>query len=931
LVHLFEQTATAYVLLMLLLLSFALPNLAGFSAGPRTLVHFSSSSTDCRSGAGIAPTDAKWSPLGGQNTLTLYDICMVDGGNGWIVGWSADASGAALRWDGTLWSSVPVPADNRLFAVDMVNSNDGWAMGDPGAAIRWNGTWWMSAGYLDQYVYGLSMVNFYDGWAVGAWGEKMHRWNGVKWNEVTTPSSSTLNAVHMLGANDGWAVGSWGSILQWNGTLWSNMTSPAHESAHLYDVHGISSDDVWAVGNFGVVIHWNGTVWSVVRDPEDPYENYTWLFGLDMVDANEGWAVGYAGRIMHWNGSIWEDVPSPSENDLMAVSMVNATDGWAVGKQGTIIHWNGTLWEFPKMCDLTVTNVETSKDIVGQGFTVAIDATLRNQGLFAETFNATIYANGKRVSDLTDITIPADSQATCQGVWNTSGWARGNYSIAVYVFPLAGEVDTSNNIYTASRDVIVTIPGDVEADYDVDIYDIVILASAYDTQQGQAKYKPNCDLDGDGDIDIYDIIFAAGNYGKRWQSKHRNFVTSVQANTMEGLSWYPVIAADGLGGVYATWRHIYFDEDTNRTYEPILCIHSHDYGRTWSNESIVNDNADPSTRCSTPSIAVDEGNGNIYVAWLDNRTGRSCVYIDKSVDYGLSFGSDTKVNDDNGDVYNPGGMYWVNVAVADNGKVYVGWEDRRADPAIYRPDIYFASSDDSATTFGLNTRVNPPDNTSCHRWPWIATTDNGVVYVAYTNQEYPFGGADVLVARSLDEGFYFETPVKVNDDSTGGYRGKKELTVSSSGNVYVVWTDGRAGAGTYYWDIYLAVSLDCGLSFGRNVRVNDDPPGPADESTIQGTPSLAIDSEEGIHVVWEDFRNYGVPPTHYRDIYYSYSADGYTFSRNTAVNSYPNATYVLCADPSMEIDADDNLYVIWTDIPQGGYYLYFGFSQAFTP
>ena len=47
-------------------------------------------------------------------------------------------------------------------------------------------------------------------------------------------------------------------------------------------------------------------------------------------------------------------------------------------------------------------------------------------------------------------------------------------------------------------------------------YDIVMMAGAYDSQKGQPRYVPNCDIDGDGDIDIYDIVIAAGNYEENW-------------------------------------------------------------------------------------------------------------------------------------------------------------------------------------------------------------------------------------------------------------------------------------------------------------------------------------------------------------------------------------------------------------------------------
>jgi len=64
--------------------------------------------------------------------------------------------------------------------------------------------------------------------------------------------------------------------------------------------------------------------------------------------------------------------------------------------------------------------------------------------------------------------------------------------------------------------VFVTIQGDVDGDRDVDIFDIVMMASAYGSGEGDPAYNPIYDIDGDGDIDIFDIVAAAGNYGESW-------------------------------------------------------------------------------------------------------------------------------------------------------------------------------------------------------------------------------------------------------------------------------------------------------------------------------------------------------------------------------------------------------------------------------
>jgi len=60
----------------------------------------------------------------------------------------------------------------------------------------------------------------------------------------------------------------------------------------------------------------------------------------------------------------------------------------------------------------------------------------------------------------------------------------------------------------------LTIRGDVDADCDVDIADIMQVASHWGTRSGDANYSRQYDLDGDWDIDVVDIMYAAAMWGQ---------------------------------------------------------------------------------------------------------------------------------------------------------------------------------------------------------------------------------------------------------------------------------------------------------------------------------------------------------------------------------------------------------------------------------
>ncbi len=143
-----------------------------------------------------------------------------------------------------------------------------------------------------------------------------------------------------------------------------------------------------------------------------------------------------------------------------------------------------------------------------------LNLTLANEGHFSETFNVTVYVNSTIIGTQ-NVTMPGRSEQPVLFMWNTTDFSVGSYNISAYAWPVLGDNDTLDNAVTGIF-VAVMIPGDVDGDNDVDIFDIVRMASVYGVKQPDPRYDPACDIDSDGDIDIFDLVIAAGNYGDRW-------------------------------------------------------------------------------------------------------------------------------------------------------------------------------------------------------------------------------------------------------------------------------------------------------------------------------------------------------------------------------------------------------------------------------
>jgi hypothetical protein len=65
--------------------------------------------------------------------------------------------------------------------------------------------------------------------------------------------------------------------------------------------------------------------------------------------ATDAWAVGCWGSIAHWDGSTWSAWPSPTKENLFAVSGAAPNDVWAAGYAGTVVHWDGARWSVQQL------------------------------------------------------------------------------------------------------------------------------------------------------------------------------------------------------------------------------------------------------------------------------------------------------------------------------------------------------------------------------------------------------------------------------------------------------------------------------------------------------------------------------------------------------------------------------------------------------
>ena len=229
------------------------------------------------------------------------------------------------------------------------------------------------------------------------------------------------------------------------------------------------------------------------------------IYQVDPNTPTDVWDDGYPSGGNYWSDYTGIDEKSgPNQN-------LPGSDGIGDTPYG-IDENNQDRYPLMKTHNIGIQNVTTSKTVVGQGYKVGINAKITNYGANSETFNVTVYVNTTSIATQT-LTLRSISSTTVAFTWNTSGFAKGNYTIWAYATPVPSETDTADNTLIDGT-VLVTIPGDVNGDRKVRVDDILAVALAFGSNYGDPKYSPNLDVNSDGKIRVDDVLIAALNFGQ---------------------------------------------------------------------------------------------------------------------------------------------------------------------------------------------------------------------------------------------------------------------------------------------------------------------------------------------------------------------------------------------------------------------------------
>lgn len=284
-------------------------------------------------------------------------------------------NGVIARFDGSSWTTMSSGTSRTLLDVFVESASTAYAVGSEGTILKLTGASWatMTSGTTESlhgvWSTGTTAV------AVGANGEVLRLIAGV-WAQQSSGTAETLYGVAGTSATNITAVGAFGTIVRFNGTTWSDVSSGGN-SSDFYGIDGTTANGGrMYIASDGGLLQLDGTTLSAVTTPYQPRVFATsveatgaaWTSGqrgavfrgsgasfstinlapdlLDVWSTSEtnAWAVGEFGFVYRWNGTAWTRQTTPTTATLNSVWGTSASEAFAGGENGVMLRWNGSSW-----------------------------------------------------------------------------------------------------------------------------------------------------------------------------------------------------------------------------------------------------------------------------------------------------------------------------------------------------------------------------------------------------------------------------------------------------------------------------------------------------------------------------------------------------------------------------------------------------------
>ncbi len=454
---------------------------------------------------------------------------------------------------------------------------------------------------------------------------------------------------------------------------------------------------------------------------------------------------------------------------------------------------------------------------------------------------------------------------------------------------------------------------------------ITVISDLFGWNDGWSV-NPRIATDNDGNIHVVWDDDTNGEWGTDREIMYANYTASGWSNATvisdditgwnNGGSYAPSIATDTNGNIHVVWT-----EDTDGewgTDEEIMYVNN--TGTGWTNVTLISDDITNwnDGHSEYPDIAVDK-NGIVHVVWHDWTTGAwggglsdpEIMYAN----YSASGVSNTIVISD---VYgwNDLESLYPKIVTDNNSVIHVIWEDQTiADWEIFY--VNFTVSGWSNATVISDDITGWNDGASVAGD--IAIDNNDILHVVWADDTDGEWGTDQEIMYTNYTASGWSNATVISDNQTGwndGSSNNPSITIdNNTGNVHVVWDDNTAGiwgGGVTDTDI---LHVYKGSGWSNVTAVSDHPFYMGWNDDHSYNPDIAMDNNGVVHVVWHDDTN-GEWGTDREIMYANLTATGWS-NATVISDDYTNWNDGPSSDPSIAIDNNGNLHVVWWDGTDG--------------
>ena len=363
-------------------------------------------------------------------------------------------------------------------------------------------------------------------------------------------------------------------------------------------------------------------------------------------------------------------------------------------------------------------------------------------------------------------------------------------------------------------------------------------------------------------------------------------VNNVTTNTQ----WRPTVATDQNNRIIIAWED--YRSGTNYDiYAKILDAN----GNVIKDDFVV---TDASNNQYYPTITTDQNN-RIIIAWQDYRSGTNYDIYAKILD-----ANGNVIKDDFVITNNTANQYDPTIAVDQNNRIIIAWEDYRDSDW----NIYAKILDSDGNIIRNDFAVT--NNTATQWYPTITTDKNSRIIIAWRDYRNSATSGYDIYAKILDangnvikDDFAITTNTADQNDPT--------IAVDQNNRIIIAWEDSRSDS---YYDIYAKILDSNGNTIKDDFKVNFAPSG-----THQYDPSIITDYNNRIIIVWRDDKNGNY------DIYAKILNSGGNVIENDFRIDQAPSTYSshTTTDESVAVDQNGNIVVVWYDGRDGTHDIYY--------